>query len=97
MDEFYNKLSDVFKRRIDRFRREVPNFKELEEGEIFVCTEAVGIYDALMSLEYKDSWYIRDGEKIIKGEDITQVESCSLDLVTLIEMTNGLPPPQPSF
>lgn len=44
----YEKLPDVFKMRLDRFRRALPDWRwEYEPYEIFCCTQAVAIADAL--------------------------------------------------
>lgn len=44
MDEDYNSLPDVFKKRIDKFRNNNPRFRiDYEEYEVFCCKEAIKI------------------------------------------------------
>lgn len=48
MDEAYNKLPDIFKARIDGFRKTNPNFRrDYEEYEMFCIKEAIKIAETL--------------------------------------------------
>jgi len=57
LDTKYNALPDVFQRRIDKFRRNNPDFRwKYESYEMFVCTEAVKIAEALKTVDAIRSW-----------------------------------------
>lgn len=56
-DAQYDAVPDVFKRRIDKFRRNNPEFRvEFEAYELFCCTEALKIADALKTSEAVQAW-----------------------------------------
>lgn len=57
LDEQYQKLPEVFQRRIDKFRTNNPNFRwKYEAYEMFVCTEAVRIAEALKTANAIRRW-----------------------------------------
>jgi len=57
LDAKYNALPDIFKKRIDKFRRNNPDFRwKYESYEMFVCTEAVKIAEALKTVDAIKSW-----------------------------------------
>lgn len=52
LDKQYAALPELFKRRIDKFRGNNPDFRwKYESYEMFVCTEAIKIVDALKTSE----------------------------------------------
>lgn len=70
LDEKYAALPELFKRRIDKFRTNNPEFRwKYEAYEMFVCTEAIKIATALndsekikcfMDLPYKEQKFLVD-------------------------------------
>jgi len=58
LDAQYNSLPDHFKRRIDKFRANNPEFRQEYEGyEMFCCTQAVAFADALKTPEAVEAFY----------------------------------------
>jgi hypothetical protein len=57
-DRRYEALPEIFRKRIDKFRRNNPNFRvEYEPYELFCCEEAVKIAAALKTPEEIDRFY----------------------------------------
>ena len=86
LDEYYNKLPDLFKQRIDKFRNNNPDFRwKYESYEMFCCNEAVKIANALKSIEEIKKWKDLSFEEQKKLVDIDEGHSgntfgCSVNL-----------------
>lgn len=61
LDAKYDALPDIFKRRIDKFRANNPDFRwEYEGYEMFCCTQAVAFAGALKTIQALDAWRALD-------------------------------------
>lgn len=75
MDEEYESLPPVFKKRIDRFRKNNPKFRvKFEKYELFCCREAVKIAEKLQSSEE-----VLRFEKLPYEEQIKEIPILSKD------------------
>lgn len=64
LDAQYDALPEVFRRRIDKFRKNNPDFRwEFEAYESFVCTQAVAIAEALKTPKAIATWSKKSFEK----------------------------------
>jgi len=67
LDAQYSDLPQIFKDRIDRFRVNNPNFRvEFESYEMFCCTEALKIAEALKTVSEVKSFYEKPFDQQIK-------------------------------
>jgi hypothetical protein len=58
MDATYNSLPDIFKQRIDRFRKNNDNFRvDYEEYELFCCTQAILIAESCKTVDEIDLFH----------------------------------------
>jgi hypothetical protein len=89
LDKDYDSLPDLFKQRIDKFRKNNPNFRwEYESYEMFCCKEAVKIANALKTVDAVQKWKDLDWEEQRKLVDINDGHSgntfsCSISLACL--------------
>lgn len=61
LDAQYDALPDLFKRRIDKFRANNPDFRwKYESYEMFCCTQAVAFADALKTVDALNAWRALD-------------------------------------
>jgi hypothetical protein len=89
LDEDYNSLPDLFKQRIDKFRKNNQNFRwEYESYEMFCCKEAIKIANALKTVDAVKNWKDLNWEEQKKLVDINDGHSgntfgCSVNLAFL--------------
>jgi hypothetical protein len=66
MDADYDALPDDFKQRIDRFRKNNPDFRvDYEAYEMFCCMEAIKIANACKTVENVDKFYKSGNSKLV--------------------------------
>ena len=76
LDLDYESLPDVFKKRIDRFRKNNPNFRvEYEVYEMFCCKEAIKIAGALKTSKEIQKFHDLPWEEQIELVDIDKGHS----------------------
>jgi len=89
MDRDYSSLPDLFKQRIDKFRKNNPDFRwEYENYEMFCCKEAVKIANALKTVDEVKKWKDLAWEEQKKMVDIDDGHSgntmgCAINLACL--------------
>lgn len=89
LDKDYNNLPDLFKKRIDKFRKNNSDFRWKYEGyEMFCCKEAVKIASTLKTVENIQKWKDLTWEEQKKVVDIDDGHSgntfsCSISLACL--------------
>ena len=76
MDAEYDALPDVFKQRIDKFRKANPNFRRDYEGyEMFTIKEAIKIANAIKDPDKIDEFYKKPFEEQVKIAGIDEGHS----------------------
>jgi len=89
MDKDYDSLPDLFKKRIDKFRKNNPNFRwEYENYEMFCCKEALKIANVLKTADEIIKWKDLPWEEQKKRVDISDGHSgntfgCAVNLACL--------------
>lgn len=76
LDAEYAALPDIFKRRIDKFRKNNPDFRwKYESYEMFICNEAVKIAKAFETTDTINSWKKLPYKEQIKSVPIAEGHS----------------------
>lgn len=95
LDKDYNSLPDVFKKRIDKFRKNNLNFRwKYEEYEMFCCKEAVKISNSLKTKEEIEKWKnlsYKDQKRFVDISDghSGNTFSCSVYLASIYVSKNS--------